>query len=52
MRRLTLAGVVLLSALMLGTIGPRAAGCDPVGTVKFVCNQIGPEDLAVVPGSD
>jgi hypothetical protein len=38
--------------LLMGTIGPRAAGCDPVGNIRFVCDQSGPEDLVVVPGSD
>src|SRR5436190_7839218 len=31
--------------------GLRAASCDPVGDVKFICDQVAPEDLAVVPGS-
>jgi hypothetical protein len=38
--------------LLMGTVGPRAAGCDPVGNIRFVCDQSGPEDLVVVPGSD
>jgi len=50
MRVLILVGVSAISAL-LGTAGPRAAGCDPVGIVAFVCDQSGPEDLALVPGS-
>ena len=51
MRLLTSIGVSVVSALLLGTAGPRAAGCDPVGNVRFVCDQSGPEDLALVPGS-
>ena len=38
-------------ALSLGIAHPRAAGCDPVGPIRFVCDQAGPEDLVVVPGS-
>src|SRR5437762_7397479 len=38
--------------LSQGTAGPRAAACDPVGNVQFICGVIGPEDLVVVPGSD
>ena len=51
MRVLTWVGVSAISAF-LGTTGPRAAGCDPVGNVAFVCDQSGPEDLALVPGSE
>ena len=29
----------------------RAAGCDPIGSIRFICDQAGPEDLAAVPGS-
>jgi hypothetical protein len=52
MRVLTFPGlsVALALALSLGTAGPRAAGCDPVGKIQFVCDQAGPEDLAIVPG--
>ena len=52
MRVLPLVGVSVVAALLLGTTGPRAAGCDPVGNVRFVCDQSGPEDLALVPGSE
>ena len=33
---------------------PEAAveGCEPVGELRFICDVIGPEDLAVVPDSD
>ena len=27
------------------------APCDPVGQIRFVCNQAGPEDLVAVPGT-
>lgn len=48
MKVLTSFGVAVTFALLLGTIGPRAAGCDPIGNVQFVCDQVGPEDLAPV----
>lgn len=52
MKVLTSFSVAVACALLLGTIGPRAAGCDPIGNVRFVCDQVGPEDLAPVPGSE
>ena len=51
MRVLTSFGVSVTFAVLLGTVGPRAAGCDPIGNVRFVCDQVGPEDLVPVPGS-
>jgi hypothetical protein len=51
MRVPILLGVSAGLALWLGTAGPRAAGCDPVGKIQFVCGQAGPEDLVVVPGT-
>ena len=52
MKVLTSFGVTVMFALLIGTVGPGAAGCDPIGTVRFVCDQVGPEDLAPVPGSE
>ena len=52
MRVLTLLGVSVALGLSLGIAGPKAAGCDPVGKIQFICGQVGPEDLAVVPGSE
>src|SRR5437870_10405517 len=52
MRVLTSFGVSVTFAVLLGTVGPRAAGCDPIGNVRFVCDQVGPEDLIAVPGSE
>jgi len=52
MRFLTLVGVSTVCALLLGTAGPRAAACDPVGNVRFVCDQVSPEDLLLVPGGE
>jgi hypothetical protein len=43
---------LLAVALLAPTVSTRAAGCDPAGNVRFICDQIAPEDLAVVPGSD
>ena len=51
MKVLTSFRVSVTFVLLLGTIGPRAAGCDPIGNVRFVCDQVGPEDLAPVPGT-
>ena len=45
-------GVSAAFALLLGLAGPRAAGCDPVGNVRFICDQVGPEDMAIVPGGE
>jgi sugar lactone lactonase YvrE len=44
-------GVTVALALIAATAGPRAAGCDPVGDIRFVCGQAGPEDLVGVPGT-
>src|SRR5260370_7221052 len=44
-------GIAVASLLLGGTVEARAAGCDPNGSVRFICDQVGPEDLAVVPGS-
>ena len=52
MKVLTSLGVSVTFVLLLGTMGPKAAGCDPIGNVRFVCDQVGPEDLAPVPGSE
>ena len=52
MRLLTLLGLSVVFALPQGTAGPRAAGCDALGTVQFICGVVSPEDLVNVPGSD
>jgi hypothetical protein len=52
LRILTLFGVSVAWALLMGSAGLRAADCDPVGNVGFVCNQAGPEDLFLVPGGE
>ena len=52
MKLLTLTGLAVALALPLGAAGQRGAvaGCDPLGDVRFICNQVAPEDLALVPG--
>ena len=50
MRSLTLLGLIVVFALPLGTARPRAADCEAVGDVQFVCGLSGPEDLAAIPG--
>jgi len=52
MRLLTLLGLSAVFALTQGTAGPKAAGCDALGNVQFICGVISPEDLVVVPGSE
>ena len=51
MRVLTLLGLTVIVALALGTASPRAADCEAVGDVQFVCGLSGPEDLAAIPGA-
>src|SRR6186997_2870453 len=50
MKILTSAGVFV--ALLPGIAGPRAAACDAVGNVRFICEQVVPEDLFPVPGGE
>src|SRR5215510_10336946 len=52
MKLLTLTGLAVALVLPLGAAAQRGAvaGCDPLGDVRFICNQVAPEDLAVVPG--
>jgi hypothetical protein len=49
---LTSVAVSVACALLLGTAGSEAAACDPVGNVRFICDQVGPEDLVPVPGDE
>lgn len=46
-----LAGVVGLAG-QVPTEAPSGLPCDAVGEIRFVCNLISPEDLAVVPGEE
>src|SRR6476620_3353649 len=50
MKHLALVFTIAISVVTLGTDRPRAAACEPAGTVRFVCDQSGPEDLVLVPG--
>ena len=43
--------VAYLLAVPLATAQQPPATCDPVGPIRFVCGQAGPEDLVAVPGS-
>src|SRR5262245_53506173 len=60
MRVLTLLGfVAVAAALPLGTAaqgqpqgGTPAAPCVQAGNKQFVCDQVSPEDLVLVPGGD
>ena len=48
--RLSMAvGVLLAGALVVGTAGQGADGCEPDGDVRFVCGPVSPEDLLAVP---
>ena len=44
-------GVVLVALGVGSQIRAQAPSCEPVGEIRFVCGQDGPEDLVVVPGS-
>src|ERR1700674_1130178 len=45
-------GIVITLSLVGGSVEAKAAGCEAIGNVRFICDQLGPEDLAAVPGSD
>src|ERR1700686_1055358 len=45
-------GIVITLSLVGGSAEAKAAGCEAIGDVRFICDQLGPEDLAAVPGSD
>src|SRR5260370_12062156 len=45
-------GIVITLALVGGSAEAKAAGCEAIGNVRFMCDQLGPEDLAAVPASD
>ena len=48
----TLKLLILSAVFVLGSAGPNAAACEPVGEIRFICGVIGPEDLAVIPGAE
>ena len=45
-------GIVITLSLVGGSVEAKAAGCEAIGNIRFICDQLGPEDLAAVPGSD
>ena len=51
MTRLASAGALIACALLSGGRS-RAADCDPIGNIQFICDVQAPEDFAIVPGSD
>src|SRR5438477_7956090 len=44
--------ICITLSLVGGGVEAKAAGCEAIGNVRFICDQQGPEDLAAVPGSD
>ena len=45
-------GIVITLSLIGGIVEAKAAGCEAIGNVRFICDQLGPEDLAAVPESN
>jgi hypothetical protein len=50
MRRLT-GTLTFVACVVLNPVRPHAAGCDPIGSIQFICDIQAPEDFAIVPGS-
>lgn len=51
-RKLVALGVALVLSGAGVLAGQEASGCEPVGEIRFICDLIGPEDLAIVPGDE
>lgn len=54
MHRLTLSAFLMVMAVATAVAQqapPAPATCDPIGPLRFVCGQDGPEDLVEVPGT-
>ncbi len=51
-RTLLVACVAVVLSGAGGLAGQAPPGCEPVGEIRFICDLIGPEDLAVVPGAE
>ena len=51
-RKLVALGVALVASGAGVLAGQESAGCEPVGDIRFICDLIGPEDLAIVPGDE
>jgi hypothetical protein len=52
MKALVFAAIPIAFSLIQDPAVPRAPGCDPAGTVQFICGFIDPEDLVIAPGSE
>ena len=52
MRTLGLLGVSVALSVALGGVDTRAAACEAVGEIQFICDVVSPEDLAIVPGTE
>ena len=52
MSPLRLLATAFASVVSLGVAAPAAAQCEAVGDIRFICDVIGPEDLALVPGAE
>jgi hypothetical protein len=52
MARTALASLLAVVTWLAGVAGLRAAGCDPVGGVRFICGVIDAEDMVRIPGTD
>jgi hypothetical protein len=52
MKVLVSLGIGITLSLVGGNVEARAAGCEAIGNIHFICDQLGPEDLAAVPGSE
>jgi hypothetical protein len=45
-------GIVISLSLVGRNVEVKAAGGEAIGSIHFICDQLGPEDFAVVPGSE
>src|SRR5271169_2607069 len=52
MKALMSLGIFIALSLVGGGVEAKAAGCEAIGNIHFICDQLGPEDLAPVPGPD
>jgi len=50
--KLVTLGVALVVSGAGVLAGQDSDGCEPVGEIRFICDLIGPEDLAIVPGDE
>jgi hypothetical protein len=52
MKRTTYVGLFVAFAALPVGVGSQAPPCTPIGKIQFLCDIQGPEDFAVVPGSE